>query len=137
MLNVFQSRTLSWEFDFSFLDKIRKMSDISPIFSYLRIWFYCLTAFRVLSRDRYGVRMRSDSWGAVFAGTDESDVSYADVTITQGAQPNRISGKSTHLKSVWKILQRKGTKPLKNTFYWICRLKHKPGFIKWQRVDFS
>lgn len=59
--------------------------------------------------------MRSDSWGAVFAGTDESDVSYADVTITQGAQPNRIRGKSTH--SVWKDLQRKGTKPLKNIFY--------------------
>lgn len=81
--------------------------------------------------------MRSDSWGAVFAGTDESDVSYADVTITQGAQPNRIRGKSTHLKSVWETLLRKGTKPLKNTFYWIFTLKHKPGFIKWQRVDFS
>lgn len=55
-------------------------------------------AFRALSRERYGVRVRSDSWGAVFTGTDESDVSYADVTITQGAQPNRIRGKSTHSK---------------------------------------
>lgn len=83
-----------------------------------------------------GVRVRSDSWGAVFAGTDDSDVSYADVTITQRAQPNRIRGKSTHL-SMWKILQRKGTKPLKNIFYYIFRLKHQPGFTKLQRVDFS
>lgn len=74
-------------------------------------------AFRALSRERYAVRVRSDSWGAVFAGTDESDVSYADVTITQGAQPNKIRGKSTHLNSMWKFLKRKGTNPLKNIFY--------------------